>query len=161
VTILIHGLLLGFVNINIGKRQKRKKNKIYDMLDISELDPNKILVASQDDIAEKIIETEESVNEVNIDLNGVEFPKFPERRIKNKLRYPDEARDNNIEAIVLLQLFIDHRGNIRDITVISDPGYGFAEEAVRAFAGIKCKPATKDGIPISITIRKKVRFKLR
>ncbi|MDR3276871.1 MAG: energy transducer TonB [Treponema sp.] len=90
-------------------------------------------------------------------------PVFPEREILSALVYPPIALRAGIEAIVYLELFVDHEGKIRNIVVLKeDPeGRGFGEAAVRAFAGIRCKPAEANGVPVAVRYRYPVRFKIK
>ena len=70
------------------------------------------------------------------------------------------AMKQGIEGVVYLELFIDEAGNIRQVNVLKDPGYGFAEAAVQALDGIVCKPALMNDKPVAVRFRYPVRFVL-
>src|SRR5437667_1527012 len=70
-------------------------------------------------------------------------------------RFPPEARRAKIlEGNVLLEITVSEKGRPSDIEVLSDPGNGFAREAVDAVKHWKFKPAiAKDGRKISTRIQ--------
>lgn len=81
--------------------------------------------------------------------------------IKNSLRYPDAARENEIEGTVVLQLTIDIDGSISNIDIKKSLGYGCDEEAVRLIVeGPTWSAARKDGNRVEDKVRVKVKFKI-
>ena|ERR1700687_3552960 len=70
-------------------------------------------------------------------------------------RFPPEARRAKImEGNVLLEITVSEKGRPSDIEVLSDPGNGFAREAVDAIKHWKFKPAiAKDGRKIPTRIK--------
>ena len=88
-------------------------------------------------------------------------PKVPVDQVLRQLIYPPQANRQRIEGVVYLELFIDREGVIRKIEVLKDPGYGFAEAAVKAFQGVRCTPAEANGVPVAVRYRYPIRFKLR
>ena len=140
----------------------------------------KIEVAPQDSIAEEIIETEKEVVEVNTggvsSLPEIETPPqieylpqhkisvppaMPSEEIRKRIKYPPLANRQKIEAVVFLELYIDKYGEIRNIVVLKDPGYGFAEAAVDALQGMTVVPAEANGTPVAVRYRYPIRFKLK
>lgn len=87
-------------------------------------------------------------------------PAFPSKKILSRLSYPQMAKKQKIEGVVVLELFIDSKGKVVKINVLKNPGYGFAEAAVAAFNGIDCVPALINGKPCAVRYRYPVRFKL-
>ena len=87
-------------------------------------------------------------------------PAFPSKKVLSRLSYPQMAKKQGIEGVVVLELFIDSKGKVVKINVLKDPGYGFAEAAVAAFNGIDCVPALINGKPCAVRYRYPVRFKL-
>jgi protein TonB len=88
-------------------------------------------------------------------------PVVPAKSVLAKIAYPPLAAKQGIEATVYLELLIDAAGKIRKVTVLKDPGYGFAEAAVTALAGIVCTPAMIDGQAVAVRFRYPVRFALK
>ncbi len=177
---LIYLILFLTITINLGEKKLRKDNSIFKIVDVKEVEPPKIEdkkkieekkedvveVNKQDAISENVVETEKEVVEVDIDylpMNKIsKLPELPVDEIKAKIIYPPLANKQGIEGIVYLELFIDNTGLIRKIEVLKDPGYGFAEAAVKAFEGIKrCKPAEANGIPVAVRYRYPIRFTLK
>lgn len=81
--------------------------------------------------------------------------------IKNNLRYPDAARENEIEGTVVLQLTIDIDSSISNIDIKKSLGYGCDEEAIRLVEeGPTWSAARKDGNRVEDKVKIKVKFKL-
>jgi protein TonB len=90
-----------------------------------------------------------------------DVPVVPAKMVLAKIEYPPLAAKQGIEANVFLELFIDDTGKIRKITVLKDPGYGFAQAAIAALSDITCTPAMVDGQPVAVRFRYPVRFTLK
>ena len=90
-------------------------------------------------------------------------PEFDEREIAAAVVYPDIARRSGIEGRVILELFVDRSGLVRQIRILQElpPNRGFGEAAVRAFTGRRGAPAEANGEPVSTRYRYPVTFRLR
>jgi periplasmic protein TonB len=75
--------------------------------------------------------------------------------------YPTIARKMGKEGRVLLKVTIDEKGKLVNVEVLEDPGYGFAEEAVKAVKKSSYVPARKAGIPVLTTALLPIRFVLQ
>lgn len=131
-------------------------------------------VAPQDDVTEDVKVTEKEVIEEAQSSEIVEINYLPQHKISNapgiptkevmeravKL-YPTLANKQKIEGVVILELYIDQYGNIRDIKILKEPGYGLGEAAVKAIEGLKCAPALANGKSVAVRFRYPVRFKLK
>ncbi|HOV14543.1 MAG TPA: energy transducer TonB, partial [Spirochaetota bacterium] len=110
-------------------------------------------------------ETKKEIKEVEIDYlpqhKISDVPILPTDEIKSRMVYPPLANKQGIEGIVYLELYIDQFGNIKKIEVLKDPGYGFAEAALKALEGIKVKPAMSNGVPVAVKFRYPIRFTLK
>jgi len=73
-------------------------------------------------------------------------------------QFPPEARKAKIEsATVLLEIAISEKGRASEIKVLSDPGNGFAREALDAVKHWKFRPAVApDGKKITSRVRLEV-----
>jgi TonB family protein len=69
--------------------------------------------------------------------------------------FPSEARKAKIETgMVLLKITVSEKGRPSDIEVLTDPGHGFAREAVAAVKNWKFKPAVNsDGRKVSTSVQ--------
>lgn len=135
----------------------------------------KIEVVNQEEIAEEVVETEKEVIEIEEEVvvtAPVEIEYLPQHKISDppgiptddilsRIIYPPLANKQKIEGVVYLELYIDQWGNIRDIKVLKDPGYGLAEAAITAIEGLECKPAMANGNAVAVRFRYPVRFKLK
>ncbi len=74
--------------------------------------------------------------------------------------YPEEARRAGIEGTVQLEIWLDARGKVRKIRVLSSPGHGLDRAAVKAAARALFKPGEIDGKPVPVKITIPYRFVL-
>ena len=184
ITALIHIFALLYIGFDVltGSQDKRV-NEIFKMVDIEEYIPpppeekkeekkveevkkeEVVEINRQDAIAEDVIETDKEVKEVEIEYlpqhKITDVPVLPTDEIKSKMVYPPLANKQGIEGIVYLELFIDQFGTIKKIEVLKDPGYGFADAALKALEGIKVKPAMSNGVPVAVRFRYPIRFTLK
>lgn len=188
--IIAHLLLIFYVTIETGKKEVRKDNSIFKMVDVEEYIPpepikeeeklppplpkakpeEQIEVTNQDDIAEVIMETDKEVVEVAVASAIIDYlpqhkisdpPGIPTDDILNKIVYPPLANRQKIEGVVYLELYIDSSGIIRDIKVLKDPGFGLAKAAIDAISGLVCSPALANGKAVAVRFRYPVRFKIK
>ncbi|MDR0400968.1 MAG: energy transducer TonB [Treponema sp.] len=97
------------------------------------------------------------------------LPEFPNAAILAALKYPPIAKRSNIEGRVILDLFIDRAGIVRQIDILREdpPNRGFGDAAAAAVRealrnpGNRCKPALANGEPVSARVRYPVSFRLR
>lgn len=125
-------------------------------------------VINQAKAAEQIVETDKVVQEIVEDepvylpqhkISAI--PEIPTGDILAKIVYPPMALKQGIQGVVYLELYIDEKGNIRKTVVLKDPGYGFAEAAVEALQGVRCKPALANGKTVAVRFRYPVRFTVK
>ncbi|MEM6735155.1 MAG: energy transducer TonB [Bacteroidota bacterium] len=92
--------------------------------------------------AEKFIEVEESAQFPG-GLNG--WTKY----LKENLKYPREARRNNITGRVFLEFVVEEDGSVTNIKVLRSLGYGCDKEAIRLLSETpKWIPAKADNKPV-------------
>jgi protein TonB len=185
--VIIHLVLIFTITISIEEAQKQADTTIFKMVDVEEYipppEPEKeekkevkkedvIEVPSQPDIAETIIQTEKQVvqTEKAPDPMEIEYlpqhkisvaPVFPTEQILSRIKYPVLLKKQGIEGVVILELYIDKYGIIRNIKVLKDPGYGLAQAAIEALDGIRCEPAKANGVPVAVRFRYPIRFMLK
>jgi protein TonB len=125
---------------------------------------------SADTFAETITETEEYTGSGTGDSPDFlpmhlisQLPKFSETEIRKKLIYPPMAQRAGLEGTVYLELFVDNRGHIRNISVLKEdpPDRGFGDAAVKAFQGLRGSPALANGTEVAVRYRYPVRFALK
>lgn len=81
--------------------------------------------------------------------------------LAKQIIYPPIAKRQRREGVVLLRLFISNKGEIENIVIVDDPGYGFGEAAKRAFKNIDIEAATIEGEPVAVTFLFPLRFTLQ
>ncbi len=77
-----------------------------------------------------------------------------------KIPYPDEARKNNIDGAVVMDLIIDDVGKVRTAELIRGPGFGLNEAAMAAIRNFLFRPAKIGEKSVAVKIRYSYRFKL-
>ncbi len=177
LVIAIHVIVLICVRFSIktAVQEEEANAEIFKLVDVEEFVPppppppvieKKEVVVNSVKASENIQETEKEVVEIPEDIDYVPqhkisvIPEIPTKAILSKIEYPKMAMKQGIEGVVYLELFIDESGNIRRINVLKDPGYGFADAAIAALDGIRCKPALVNDKPVAVRFRYPVRFVL-
>lgn len=74
--------------------------------------------------------------------------------------YTQEARDQRVQGVTILQVVIDRQGNVRSPEVLKGLPYGLSEAAVDAVSKWKFEPATKDGEPVEVFYNLTINFRL-
>jgi TonB family protein len=69
---------------------------------------------------------------------------------REKAKYTEEARQNKIQGVVMLQVVFHVNGSINDIRVIRGLPDGLTEKAIEAAKKIRFNPAVKNGAPVSV-----------
>jgi protein TonB len=92
-----------------------------------------------------------------------DLPRFNEREINADLIYPPLALRSGIEGRVILELFVDREGYIRQVLILqeSPQDRGFGEAAVKAFIGKRLEPARVNGETVATRYRYPVTFRIK
>jgi TonB family protein len=73
--------------------------------------------------------------------------------------YPREAREKEIEGSVSMDVLIDEKGKVRQVSVIEGPEI-FRAGAILAMKKFSFRPALVDGKPVAVRIRYSLKFQL-
>jgi protein TonB len=74
--------------------------------------------------------------------------------------YPEAARRNKTQGIVILEAVIDASGNVRDVSVLSRAPDGLSEAAADAVKQWKFAPGTVNGQPVDVIYNVTISFSL-
>jgi len=113
-------------------------------------------------IVEENIEITESEaapwEEVSFD---VEYSQAPVVVHEERPIYPDIARDSGVEGDVVLLVYIDEQGKVRNAVVQASPGLPALDEAAKK-AAMRCtfKPAKQQGVPVGVWYSIVMQFRL-
>ncbi|HET9157960.1 MAG TPA: energy transducer TonB [Myxococcaceae bacterium] len=77
-----------------------------------------------------------------------------------RIPYPEDARSRGIEGTVVLSVLVDEAGKVRAVKVISGPGAGLDQAAVKAVERIRFRPAMRKGQPVTAQITYRYTFLL-
>jgi TonB family protein len=79
--------------------------------------------------------------------------------LKNKLEYPEAAKEEKIEGRVYVSFIVDKEGNIKDVKVLRGLGYGCDEEAARLVKNMpKWEAGKRSGKPVDVQYRIPIEF---
>jgi TonB family protein len=80
----------------------------------------------------------------------------------NNLKYPERAKEQNIEGKVYVQFTVDSEGNVVDVVILRGIGGGCDEEAMRVVKLMhKWLPGEQDGKKVSVQYNLPINFKLK
>jgi protein TonB len=81
--------------------------------------------------------------------------------LAKNLRYPDDARENDIQGKVIVKFIVTETGDIDSVQVIKGIGGGCDEEAVRVIKNMpRWKPGTQKGKPVKVYFTQAITFNL-
>lgn len=110
---------------------------------------------------------EKEVEEVEIFTVVEEAPGFPggdEARIKflqNNIKYPQMARESNIQGTVYVTFVVERDGRVTDVRVLRGIGGGCDEEAIRVIKAMpKWNPGKQRGKPVRVQFNMPIKFTL-
>ncbi len=74
--------------------------------------------------------------------------------------YTNEARKNKIQGVVVLLVTVTLEGRVGNIRLVKSPDQSLSEKAIEAVKEWRFKPATKDGVPLTVMVPIEVGFHL-
>jgi TonB family protein len=74
--------------------------------------------------------------------------------------YTNEARKNKIQGVVVLLVTVTSEGRVGNIKLVKSPDPSLTEKAIQAVNQWRFKPATKDGMPVTVKVPIEVGFHL-
>jgi protein TonB len=81
--------------------------------------------------------------------------------LSKNVRYPEQARSNNVEGRVILKFVVNEDGSVSGITILRGIGSGCDEEAKRVLAAMpKWKPGKQNGRAVKVYFTLPIVFKL-
>lgn len=120
-----------------------------------------IKAAEQKDIEEKIANDEPLMLVENM-------PEFPGgnmammQYLSGNIKYPEEARDNNIQGRVVIQFVVEKDGSISDVKVVKSVHELLDSEALRCVSAMPAwTPGTQEGKPVRVSFTIPINFKFR
>lgn len=85
--------------------------------------------------------------------------------VYKNVQYPSEAREKGLQGDAVVTFVVEKDGTMSDLRIISQPGGGIGEEALRVMQriqskGVAWKPGKKAGVPVRVQFSMPVRFKM-
>lgn len=85
----------------------------------------------------------------------------PIKRIFTPPKYPERAKNEGIEAVVVVKLLIDEKGNVLKVRIMRTPRYwGFDDSVIEAAKKWKFEPAKLNNMPVKIWATQAIEFRL-
>jgi TonB family protein len=75
--------------------------------------------------------------------------------------YSEEARRARYQGTVVLETIIRRDGRVDVVQLVRSVGFGLDQNAIQALKEWRFRPATKDGVPVDVTLNIEVSFHLR
>jgi len=75
--------------------------------------------------------------------------------------YPESARKDSLEGVVVLQIFVSESGKTKEINILRSVREDLDQAAVRAIQNISWKPAESKGKPVGVWVSVPVKFQLK
>jgi protein TonB len=85
---------------------------------------------------------------------------LPKLKSEIRIPYPPEARQKGIAGPVVMDLLIDEKGRVRQVTLVKGPGAGLDEAATNALKNFEFSPAQIGDKTVAVKIRYTYRFVL-
>jgi len=87
---------------------------------------------------------------------------IPEPRKVHDARpsYPEAARRERVQGVVVLELIVDEEGRVAEVDVLRGQPMGLTEAAVEAVSQWRYEPVILDGQPVPVTLVVTVNFRL-
>jgi TonB family protein len=79
---------------------------------------------------------------------------------KAEPEYPEEARKARYQGTVVLYVEVDTSGRPANVRVLRSIGLGLDEKALQAVKRWRFKPAMKDGVPVAVSSKIEITFRL-
>ncbi|MBT3191691.1 MAG: energy transducer TonB [Verrucomicrobia bacterium] len=93
------------------------------------------------------------------DLSDIDH--HPQPMVQLRPHYPTHARMRQLEGSVTVEFVVSADGHTERVSVLSsEPGTVFCAAAIRAVERWRFSPGTKDGYPVSVRVRQRIRFQL-
>lgn len=80
--------------------------------------------------------------------------------VKPEPQYTEEARRNGITGSVVLRVVFSRTGAVTNIRALQTLPFGLTERAIMAARMIRFRPATKDGLPVNVSMQLEYNFNL-
>lgn len=84
--------------------------------------------------------------------------------ISQNINYPDEARQNDIQGVVVVGFTVNKKGKLRGIELLRDPGAGLGEEGLRIVRKMAKEktwiPGRQKNKPVAVKFTLPIRFSL-
>lgn len=93
-------------------------------------------------------------------LDKEPFPAGGMGELASKVKYPEEAKKDNIQGKVIIQTVVDEKGDVVETKVLQSLGHGCDETALAAIKATKFTPGEKDGKKVKATVVIPISFKL-
>ncbi len=90
-----------------------------------------------------------------------EEPKYSREELQRNLKYPEVARRNGIEGVVMVRALIDKKGAVANTAIDKSDNKVLEEEAIKAIKRTNFSPAIQNKMPVAVWIQIPVVFRMQ
>jgi protein TonB len=129
-----------------------------------------VTTTTNEEVTEEVVETEEVIQEVEEVVNFYvieEKPEFPGgeeallKYIADNTKYPEIAKENNIQGKVFVEFVIQKDGSVGDVKILRGVDPYLDAEAVRVVKSLpKWSPGKQRGKAVKVSFQVPINFKL-
>jgi protein TonB len=127
------------------------------------------MTVASDRVGGAVVATSSAASPAGDGLSDRDAAPVPEDRVSLRARlatamvprYPAEARAQEVEADVVLEIVVASTGEVVDARVLTPAGFGFDQEALRAVRAARFVPAEHEGRRVAVRMRWSFPFRLR
>lgn len=141
------------------------KIKVDDEIRIDEADENDAVEIVE---IEEVAQEEEKEEEPQVFFIVEDMPEFPggelalRKYIAENVRYPEMAKENDIQGTVYVRFVVDTDGSVKNVEVIRGVDPLLDKEAVRVVQGLpKWKPGKQRGKAVKVSHSVPIKFALQ
>ncbi len=81
--------------------------------------------------------------------------------VKENLRYPKEALENNVEGDVIVKFKVTGKGEVMNPEIVKSVGYGCDEEAIRLVMMLRYQAVKNRGVRVTTDNTVKIPFRIK
>ncbi len=158
-------MLLMLANCTVAPKQQEATEEAEETeVIVVETPAQEIATAAPEEVTSEPAET---VDDSHIWDTAEKMPEFPGgeealmKYLKNHLKYPESAKENDKEGRVIVQFVVDKNGKVNNVEVVRGVDAALDSEAVRMVSEMpEWTPGEQNGKPVNVKYTLPVLFKL-
>ena len=150
-------------SVNEQEATPKKAREVFGMKKSAYTDSTSGVLAKRGNTLAKEVDetkfTDDDVENLPVPTEEYLVSKMPSVLTEVRPTYPEEAKKNQLEGVVIIDILIDEQGIVRDAEVVEGEEI-FREASLNAIKKFIFRPAEVDGKKVAVRIRYSLRFEL-